>query len=201
MTRVVVTGVGCISALGRGKAPTWAAALSGQSRIIRVQVPGTDPTLFTEAPIAAVAETDCAAPENLADGRIFKLLDRFSKLAVISTDEALTESGAIAAYAPDDIAVIFGSSTGGLTSLEDAYYRVYGQRGSRVHPMTVPRFMGSASASAISLAFGITGPAWCLSSACASAPTLSPRLFTISRPGAPKWSSPVAPRPASRMAI
>ena len=168
MTRVVVTGVGCISALGRGKAPTWATALSGQSRIIRVQVPGTDPTLFTEAPVAAVAETDCAAPDNLADGRIFKLLDRFSKLAVISTDEALAESGAIAAYAPDDIAVIFGSSTGGLTSLEDAYYRVYGQRGSRVHPMTVPRFMGSASASAISLAFGITGPAWCLSSACAS---------------------------------
>ena len=41
--------------------------------------------------------------------------------------------------------------------IEEAYYRLYGQRIMRTHPMTVPRFMGSGPASAISLAFGITG--------------------------------------------
>lgn len=169
MTRVVITGIGCISALGRGKTQGWAAALSGVSRVTRTKVPGSDHTLFTEAPIAAVRDEDIVAPDHMTDGKTFKLLDRFCKLAIISTQEALGEAGlADAGYDPDDIAIIFGSSTGGLTSLEDSYYRVYGQRSTRLHPMTVPRFMPSSPASAISQAFGITGPAWCVTSACAS---------------------------------
>lgn len=169
MTRVVITGIGCVSALGRGKTQSWAAALSGASRVATTQVSAPDRTLSTEAPVAAVRDEDCVAPASLSDSKTFKLLDRFCKLAIISTQEALAESGVTdAAYDPDDIAIIFGSSTGGLTSLEEGYSRVYGQHSTRLHPMTVPRFMGSSPASAISLAFGITGPAWCVSSACAS---------------------------------
>jgi nodulation protein E len=169
MTRIVITGVGCVSALGRGKAQSWAALRSGQSRLAMTKVTATDPTLFTEAPVGAARDEDCVAPEKMIDPKIFKLLDRFCKLAIIATAEAIAECGLLeAAYDPADIAVIFGSSTGGLTSLEESYYRVYAQRTSRLHPMTVPRFMSSSPASAISLAFGITGPAWCLSSACAS---------------------------------
>ena len=88
---------------------------------------------------------------------------------MISAAEAMADASlADAKYDPDDVAIIFGSSTGGLTSLEESYFRIYGQRAGRVHPMTVPRFMGSGAASVISLTFGLTGPAWCISSACAS---------------------------------
>lgn len=169
MTRVVITGLGCVSALGRGSAATWSALKEGRSGIAWTKVVGADPTLFTEAPIGQVREEDCGEPQGLSDGKSFKTLDRFCRLAVIGAAEALADASfRDAGYDPDDVAVIFGSSTGGLTSLEDSYYRIYGQRVGRVHPMTVPRFMGSGAASVVSLTFGFAGPAWCISSACAS---------------------------------
>jgi nodulation protein E len=169
MTRVVITGLGCVSALGRGVAATWSALKEGRSGLAWTKVEGVDPTLFAEAPTGQVREEDAIEPRGLADTKGFKTLDRFCRLAVISAAEALADSGFVdAKYDPDDVAIIFGSSTGGLTSLEESYFRIYGQRAGRVHPMTVPRFMGSGAASVISLTFGITGPAWCISSACAS---------------------------------
>ena len=169
MTRVVITGVGCVSALGRGNAATWSALKQGRSGVTWSKVEGADPTLFTEAPVGAVREEDCTEPATLTEPKSFKTLDRFCKLAVISAAEALADSSfSDAGYDPDEVAILFGSSTGGLTSLEESYFRIYGQRAGRVHPMTVPRFMGSGAASAISLTFGFTGPAWCISSACAS---------------------------------
>jgi nodulation protein E len=116
-----------------------------------------------------VPEGSSGEPANLVENRTFKSLDRFCKLAIISAAEAITDAGLKSAkYDPDDIAILFGSSTGGLISLEDSYFRVYGQHAARVHPMSIPRFMGSGAASAIAQSFGITGPAWCASSACAS---------------------------------
>jgi len=169
MTRVVITGLGCVSALGRGATATWSALKEGRSGITWSRVEGVDPTLFTEAPIGQVREEDCGEPQGLLDAKGFKTLDRFCRLAVIASAEALADASFNdAGYDPDDVAIIFGSSTGGLTSLEESYFRIYGQRAGRVHPMTVPRFMGSGAASVVSLTFGFTGPAWCISSACAS---------------------------------
>jgi nodulation protein E len=169
MTRVVITGLGCVSALGRGAAATWSALKHGRSGIAWTKVEGVDPTLFVEAPIGQVRAEDCGEPEGLADAKGFKTLDRFCRLAVIASAEALGDASfRDAHYDPDDVGIIFGSSTGGLTSLEESYFRIYGQRVGRVHPMTVPRFMGSGAASVVSLTFGFTGPAWCISSACAS---------------------------------
>jgi nodulation protein E len=169
MTRVVITGLGCVSALGRGADATWAALKEGRSGIAWTKVEGADPTLFTEAPIGQVREEDCGEPQGLVDAKGFKTLDRFCRLAVIASAEALADASfSDAGYDPDDVAIIFGSSTGGLTSLEESYFRIYGQRVGRVHPMTVPRFMGSGAASVVSLTFGFSGPAWCISSACAS---------------------------------
>ena len=169
MTRVVITGLGCVSALGRGAAATWSALAQGRSGIAWTTVEGADPTLSVEAPIGQVREEDCGEPQGLADAKSFKTLDRFCRLAVIASAEALADASfSDAHYDPDDVAIIFGSSTGGLTSLEESYFRIYGQRVGRVHPMTVPRFMGSGAASVVSLTFGFSGPAWCISSACAS---------------------------------
>jgi nodulation protein E len=169
MTRVVITGLGCVSALGRGAGATWSALKEGRSGLSWTRVEGADPSLFTEAPIGRVREEDCVEPQSLSDAKGFRTLDRFCRLAVIGAAEALADSAfQDAGYDPQDVAVVFGSSTGGLTSLEDSYFRIYGQRVGRVHPMTVPRFMGSGAASVVSLTFGFTGPAWCISSACAS---------------------------------
>jgi nodulation protein E len=187
MTRVVITGMGAISALGRGLVPTWAALAQGRSGVAWQRVEGEDPTLFTEAPLGRVRDEDCAEPADLPNGKSFKILDRFCKLAVISAAEAFSDSSLLAAgYDPDEIAILYGSSTGGLTSLEEGYFRIYGERVPRVHPMTVPRFMASGAASAVSLTFGLTGPAWCVSSACASSSHAITEAFWLIRTGRTK---------------
>ena len=169
MNRVVITGLGCVSALGRGVGPTWAALMEGRSGIQRTKVAVPDNSSSIEAPLGAVPDGQSGEPANLLENRTFKSLDRFCKLAIISAAEAIADAGFESAkHDPSDIAILFGSSTGGLISLEDSYFRVYGQHASRVHPMSIPRFMASGAASAIAQSFGITGPAWCASSACAS---------------------------------
>ena len=123
----------------------------------------------TEAPLAVIKEADCVEPENLADDRTFResgpLLQACDYRRGRSTGRRRFSD---ARYDPAEVAVLFGSSTGGLLSLEQSYIRVYRDNASRIHPMTIPRFMGSSPASAITQTFGITGPAWCASSACAS---------------------------------
>jgi nodulation protein E len=169
VNRVAVTGLGCVSALGRGVHKTWQALVQGLSgiRIAKLTAPPNPHTV--EAPLAVINEADCVKPENLVDDRTFRNLDRFCKLAIIAAADALADAGfSDARYDPADVAVLFGSSTGGLLSLEQSYIRVYRENASRIHPMTIPRFMGSSPASAITQTFGITGPAWCASSACAS---------------------------------
>lgn len=169
MNRVVVTGLGCVSALGLGVKANWKALVEGQSGLRRIRVTGPGHPLVAEVPLGAVADEHCVEPRNLAENKSFKSLDRFCKLAVISVAEALADAGfAASGYDPQEVATIFGSSTGGLLSLEDSYCRVYHDHANRVHPMTIPRFMGSGPASAITQSFALTGPAWCASSACAS---------------------------------
>ena len=61
-----------------------------------------------------------------------------------------------------------GNGIGGLRTLEKAYERLFGLKASKVHPLTVPRVMVSAPVSAVAMEFGVTGPVFATSSACAS---------------------------------
>jgi nodulation protein E len=65
-------------------------------------------------------------------------------------------------------AVVLGHGTGGVHTLERAYERFYGTKSPRPHPLTIPRAMLSAATSAITMEFGIKGPAFAISSACSS---------------------------------
>jgi len=149
--------------------PTWQALLEGRSGIRLRKISTPDDMLSIKGPLGSVADGDCEEPANLVENKTFRSLDRFCKLAIISVAEALTDSGfADAHYDPAEVAILFGSATGGVTSMEESYFRVFRQNSARIHPLSIPRFMGSGPASAISQSFGITGPALCTSSACAS---------------------------------
>ncbi|HLB80763.1 MAG TPA: beta-ketoacyl-[acyl-carrier-protein] synthase family protein, partial [Dongiaceae bacterium] len=98
------------------------------------------------------------------------MLDRFTQFALIAAREAVAQSGLPRAGGlGEDSAAIIGTGVGGQTTVDDSYRRLYGERVARVHPFTVPRMMANAAASHVSMEFGITGPAFAVSSACASA--------------------------------
>ena len=168
--RVAVTGLGCVSGLGRGVDSSWDAALTGRSAIRPTTFAyGDDPAWSATGPAAPIA--DFAAPEleRRFGARVLSQLDPLAAFTAAATLEALTDAGLV-----DDpvligrTALVYGCGSGGNATIETAYQRLYAQRSPRVHPQTIPQSMISAPVSHVSMLFGIRGPCFTISSACAS---------------------------------
>jgi len=78
---------------------------------------------------------------------------------------------------------VTGSCVGGKNTEDQGFWDVYKQGKPRVHPMTIPKTMANAGASAISLEFGITGPAFTISTACSSSAHAIGQAFQLVRQG------------------
>ncbi|MBS0334633.1 MAG: beta-ketoacyl-[acyl-carrier-protein] synthase family protein [Proteobacteria bacterium] len=170
MTRIAVTGLGAISALGASLEDNWRAVLAGQGGIERC-VMGDSPygPGGLELPMARVAE----GYDVLLDERMGRptagALDPFAKFVLAPAAEAISQSGLKGhPVLQERTAVIFGHGLGGLATLEAGYERFFGLKSPRLHPSTVPKVMVSAGVSAAAMAFEIKGPVFAVSSACAS---------------------------------
>lgn len=168
--RVVVTGRGCVSGLGQGVAATWAALAAGRGAIRQVRREASDdPAHAYEGPAAAIDALDPAPLAERFGPRPFAGLDPATAYALAATHEALTEAGLVGHPVLEaDTAVIYGTGAGGVSTVEEGYLRLFHKRAANVHPTTIPRQMPSAAASHLSMAFGIRGPVFGLTSACAS---------------------------------
>ena len=171
MTRIAVTGLGAISALGASLEDNWQAVLAGRGGIARC-VMGDSPhgPGGLELPMARVAD----GSDALLDARMGKptagALDPFAKFVLAPAAEALEQAGLRGHPVLEErTAVIFGHGLGGLATLETGYERFFGLKSPRLHPSTVPKVMVSAGVSAAAMAFEIKGPVFAVSSACAAA--------------------------------
>lgn len=166
---IVVTGLGAVSALGLTAEENWQAARDGAGGIEpRAFEPGPHgPQTFT-IPAALVKGDALGALEAALGRRIGGSLDPFATLALKASHEALSQAGLIGAPLGGRAAVVMGNGIGGLQTLEKAYERFFGLKSPKVHPLTIPRVMVSAPVSAIAMEFGVTGPVFATSSACAS---------------------------------
>jgi nodulation protein E len=118
---------------------------------------------------ADVADYDAGAH---FDPKRLGMLDRFSQFALIAAREAIKDAGLDfknADGAARRTAVILGTGIGGETTLDDAFYQLYAKGNPRVNPGVIPRMMASAATSHLTMEFGITGPAFTVTSACSSA--------------------------------
>ena len=119
---------------------------------------------------AALVEGDILSPlEASINRRIGGSLDLFSLFALKVSQEALSAAGLIGtAVLHHRTAVVMGHGFAGIHTLETAYERFYGQGSGKLHPLSVPRVMVSAPVSTIAMEYGIKGPVFAVSSACAS---------------------------------
>lgn len=156
--RVVVTGRGVLSSIGRGMADFAAALAEGRNGIGALEdMPRVG---------AAIRGYEASAEFSASD---ISMMDRATQFAVIAAREAVAESGLdFGSDLGTRTAVIFGSASGCLATVESTYGAFFGDKGKRMHPLTVPRIMANAPASHISLLHGITGPAFMVATACAS---------------------------------
>ena len=123
-----------------------------------------------DGPLAAGLRTPVAARvkgfEPPADART---TDLFVQYALAAAAEALGQAGLIGAVAGPRTAVIMGTGIGGETTHDAETRRVYRDLARRSDPFTIPKLMPSAAASRVAMAYGVTGPVFAVTSACASA--------------------------------
>lgn len=165
--RVAVTGIGCISAIGSNATEMWSALEHGRSGIGAItRVPPDHVQIKVAAEVKNYDET-----RHFSDRELLAC-DRYTQFALLSSKEAVDDAGLD--FARDEAlasetAVIVASGVGGWTTIDDTFYRIHQLDRPRPHPLTIPRMMISAATSQVTLKYGLKGPAFCVSSACASA--------------------------------
>lgn len=164
--RVVITGMGAISALGVGAQVLWEAARDGRDGMRPLHHPDA---ANIRAPLAAQVPPDWD-PAAHFDARRLSMLDRVSQFACVAADEAVRQSGIDLRQGElaDRTAVIVGTGAGGDTTHDEQARQLYAGNSGRIHPLTIVKLMINAPASQISMAHGTRGPAFAVASACAS---------------------------------
>jgi len=162
---IVVTGLGCISALGQSLAEfsqnLWAGK-DGTRPISLFDCAGFECSLAGEV-------SEFVAEDHFDKPKILSFMDRYAQFAVVSAREAVKHADLDVTKSNNNrIAVVCGSGGGGHTTLDQNYLRLYGESAKRLHPATVAKVIPSSAASHISLDLGVTGPVMATTSACSS---------------------------------
>lgn len=179
MRRVVLTGAGTVNALAHNVHETLAALKTGLC--------GIGPLKFRDAErleIRIGAQVQGWAGPVLSP-REAALFDPVTRFALAAADEAMAMAGlGKSDLQPGRAGVIIGTAAGGISTWDDSYRAVFADGRNRVPPLVVPRLMHNAPASHISIRHGLTGPAFAVSSACASANHAIGLAFQMVRSGA-----------------
>ncbi len=180
MRRVVVTGLGVVSALGHTTAAFWSALRAGRSGIGPITAIPSD-----DLNVKIAAEVKDFDPGDHFAGNRAALLDRFAQFGLVAAREAVAHSGLdFAGGLGARTATIIGTGVGGQNTQDDNYRRLYGERARRLHPFTIPRLMVNAACSHITMEHGLTGPAYAIASACSSSGHAIGQAFHMVRHGA-----------------
>lgn len=150
MTAVVVTGLGAVSPLGFGARTLFDTICAGQ---------GVPPGNLARAPETGDRLT---VKES-------RRLDRFAELALIAAIEAVDDSGIdFEREQADRVGAVVGTGVGGITTLSNGLDTLR-EKGPRLVPATtVPMLMGNAAVSAMTMRWGLMGPGFSMSTACAT---------------------------------
>ncbi len=185
MRKVVVTGLGCINALGNDVSSTWDGLRAGRCGI--GPMTGVTST-YLHSTIAAQVKN--YTPVDHLSSKQISALDRFAQFGFIAGREAVRDAGLESKHGPrfesamgGRCAVVLGSGIGGMETMDDGFRRLYIQNIHRLHPLSIPRVMLNAAVSALSMYYGVTGPCFAVSSACSSANHAIAQGFAMIRAG------------------
>jgi nodulation protein E len=177
--RVVVTGIGVISAFGPGRPVFWESLAAGRSAIRPITLVPETSLRFPNG-----AEVPSYRAADFFDEKDADFLDRFAQFAVIAGREAVASSGLeFTADLRENTAIVTGCCVGGQSTEDQGFYNLYALGNPRPHPLTIPKTMANAGASRISLEYGITGPVYTVSTACSSANHAIGQAFWMVRNG------------------
>jgi 3-oxoacyl-[acyl-carrier-protein] synthase II len=165
MRRVVITGLGPITAIGVGKKAFWEGLTNGKSGI--GPVTRFDPSLFNARSAAEINDWE---PEEFFPSQRLKRLDRYAQFAVGSAKLALEDSGL--SFSPEDpqsrVGVSFGTALGGVSNAEKQHVSFVHSGPKSVHQTIALQVFGGSAHCNIAIEFGLRGVGTTNSNSCAS---------------------------------
>lgn len=180
MKRVVITGAGTVNALALDVPGTLAALREGRCGIGALDIRDKD-----RLGVGIGAQVRGWQPEAHFNRQQIALYDRFTQFTLHAAREAIAQSGLVFDGALGLVSgVVLGTAGGGVTTWDENYRAVYEEGKNRVHPFVVPRLMNNAAASHVSMEWGLRGPVFSVSTACASSNHAMGLAFQMVRSGA-----------------
>jgi 3-oxoacyl-[acyl-carrier-protein] synthase II len=164
--RVVITGIGAITPIGLDTKEFWEGLISGRNGV--APITHFDTTNFDTK---FAAEVKGFNPDNYFDKKTVKRLDPFSQFAIASSVQAINDSGVnLDKLNKEKAGVIFGSGIGGMKTLQAEHFKYFESKTPAVlSPFFVPMMIPDLAAGQISIRFGLKGPNYATTSACATA--------------------------------
>lgn len=176
--KVVVTGMGIISSIGKGKENYFNALIQGKSGAKRIQT--FDVSNYTTQIGAQILDFN---PADYVPQKEARRMDRFTQFAVAAAMEAVKDSGLDVASCSDETGVIIGSGIGGLQTCEDAERTLLDKGPGRVSPFATPMMIANMAAGTIAMHFKAKGISNCTVTACAASAHAIGEAFEVIRRG------------------
>ncbi|PIT98607.1 MAG: beta-ketoacyl-[acyl-carrier-protein] synthase II [Bdellovibrionales bacterium CG10_big_fil_rev_8_21_14_0_10_45_34] len=162
--RVVVTGIGTISPLGIGSEATWKAALEGRSGVRNI-------TKFdaSQFDVRFAGEVDGFLATNYIEHKEVKKMDLFIQYAIAASQMAVEQSGLSEFHQiAEKTGVFVSTGIGGLPGIERQHSILTEKGPGRVSPFFIPMVIGNLASGQIAIRYGLKGPNFCITSACAT---------------------------------
>lgn len=162
--RVVITGMGAVSPLGLDVPSLWQGIREARSGVGPITL--CDATNLDSRIAGEVRGFD---PHNYMDRKEVRRNDRFIHLAIAASMEALHTAELTATPEnADAIGVIIGSGIGGIATIAEGVLTLRERGPSRISPFLVPAMINNMASGQVSMMFGLKGPNFCPTSACAT---------------------------------
>lgn len=164
--RVVVTGMGMVTALGNDVASTWDGLVAGRSGIRTIEA--FNPSRLTSQMAGELRDFDAS---HVLDRKDIRRVDRYIQYGLVAARQAMDQAGLperLEGELADRTGVILGTGLGGVNTIVEAVTTNLQRGPDRVSPFFIPYGIPNVGAGQVAISFGPTGPNFTTASACAT---------------------------------
>ena len=178
--RVVVTGMGAVTPIGIGITEYWKGLIEGKNGV--GPITKFDATKFDTKFAAEVKNFN---PENYVDKKSVKRMDLFTQYAIAVASMAIEQAAFdFEKIDRDRFGVIFGSGIGGMVTNQQQHWQYYESKNpGTISPFFVPMMISDIAAGQVSIKYGLKGPNYATTSACATSSHAIADAFMIIQRG------------------
>lgn len=162
--RVVITGIGAFTPVGKTAPDFWNGLISAKSGVRPIEHFDT-----SDLPTKFAGQIENYDSNKYFDRKEARRLDPVTQYAVISSDEAIEDSGIdLDKINKDRVAVLIGTGIGGMQTFYEQSISLHESGARGVNPFFIPMLIPDMPAGQVSIKYGFRGPNFCAVSACAT---------------------------------